>query len=253
MGPNDPLWNTRTSLRRIISNNARNVVMSPLRDDTSANSSSNPQASVSDNLAISCWMRVSIGTCSAGSGMAGRCFARSTTARKADNKTEQIDFELRLVLLAGDLRDAVVRSAPLGTSHRFPIVQQLSCRLEFLMLQQAAHERLAGILFGLILRGIRPRQQHTGLDVDERRRHQQEVAGHIEIQLLHQLQVLEVLLGYQHDGNVVNVDFVLPDEVQEQVERPLEAAHLDRVVREDRFEVGRSFHEMWSLVVGRES
>ena len=74
------------------------------------------------------------------------------------------------------------------------------------------------------------------LDVNEGRGHDEELAGHVEVHLLHQIEVLEVLLRDQRDRDVVDVQLVLLDEVQEQIERALEIDQADRVVLEDRFE-----------------
>ena len=64
------------------------------------------------------------------------------------------------------------------------------------MLEQPAHQRVARILLVAFDAGggFRPRQQHLRLDVDERRRHHQELAGDVEVQLLHQLDGVEILL-----------------------------------------------------------
>ena len=63
--------------------------------------------------------------------------------------------------------------------------------------------------------------------MDERRRHHQEFARQIEVQLLQQVQILEVLLGDERDRNVVDVDLVLPDEMHEQIQRAFEGLQLD--------------------------
>ena len=65
--------------------------------------------------------------------------------------------------------------------------------------------------------------------MDQRRGHHQELPGHVEIELLHHLDVQQVLLGNQRDGDVVDVDLVLANEVQQQVERSLEPHQLDAV------------------------
>ncbi len=122
-------------------------------------------------------------------------------------------------------------------------MQQLGRGLEPLMLEQPAHQRLARIFLRILLRRIGPRQQHPRLDVDQRRRHHQELAGDVEVQLLHQVEVLEVLLRDERDRDVVDVDLVLLDEVQQQIERALEVLEADRVVLEDGLELellGRS-------------
>jgi hypothetical protein len=106
-----------------------------------------------------------------------------------------------------------------------------------LELEQALHQLLAridGLLLALRL-GRLDRHQHLRLDVDERRRHHHELAGHVEVELLHQLQVLHVPARDRRDRDVMDVDLVAPDQVQQQVERPLEERQRDagRVVRQD--------------------
>jgi hypothetical protein len=98
------------------------------------------------------------------------------------------------------------------------------------MLEQAAHERFARILFRLVLlRGIRARQQRSRLEVNERRCHDEKLARHVEIQLLHQREIGEVLLGDQRDRYVVDVHLALANEMNQQIERPLERIELDLV------------------------
>ena len=95
-------------------------------------------------------------------------------------------------------------------------MQQLGRGLELLVLEQPADERLARILFRILLRGIGPRQQHARLDVNQRRGHHEELPRDVEVQLLHQVEVVEVLLGDERDRNVVDVHLVLLDEVEQQ-------------------------------------
>ena len=81
-----------------------------------------------------------------------------------------------------------VGARPLRAAQRLALVQQLGRRLEVLVLEQAADQRVARIfvVVGSPARGLGPRQQHPALDVDQRRRHHQELAGEVEIELLHQ-------------------------------------------------------------------
>ena len=64
------------------------------------------------------------------------------------------------------------------------------------------------------------RQQHLALDLQQRRRHHQELAGQIDVEPLHALDVLEVLLRQLRHRDVVKVDLVLLDEEQQQVQGP---------------------------------
>ena len=68
------------------------------------------------------------------------------------HQAEQIDFDLRLRRLADDVGDAAVGPAPLRAALNLAFVQQLGGRLELLVLEQPPHERLARILFRIVLR-----------------------------------------------------------------------------------------------------
>jgi hypothetical protein len=67
--------------------------------------------------------------------------------------------------------------------------------------------------------------------VDEERGHVDVVGRDLEVELLHRVEVERVLLGDQDDGDVVDVDLVLLDEMQQQVERPVERREADLVRR----------------------
>ena len=62
------------------------------------------------------------------------------------------------------------------------------------------------------------RQQHLALDVDEQRRHVNELRGHVHVQVLQVLHVAQILRRNLGDGNVINVDVLLADKVQQEIE-----------------------------------
>jgi len=88
--------------------------------------------------------------------------------------------------------------------------------LEALVLLQAAHQLGARVLLlgGLALRA---RQQHARLDLRQRGGHQHVLAGELELQLLHQLDVLHVLPGDLRKRDVEDVEVLAADQVQQQV------------------------------------
>ena len=79
-----------------------------------------------------------------------------------------------------------------------------------------------------------PRQEHPGLDLGQHGGHQQVFAGELEVQLLHQLDVLHVLPRDVRDRDIEDVEILAPDHVEEQVERTLECLeeHLERLGRD---------------------
>ncbi len=117
-------------------------------------------------------------------------------------------------------------------------MQQLGGGLELLMFEQPPDQRIARVFRVRIvgLRRVGARQQHPALDVNQRRGHHQELAGDVEVELLHQAEVREVLLGDQRDRDVVDVDLILLDQVDEQIERAFERLQLDPDVFELRLE-----------------
>src|SRR5437773_6061666 len=66
------------------------------------------------------------------------------------------------------------------------------------------------------------RKQAAALDVKKVRRHDNEFAGHVDVQFLEGLQILEVLPGDALDGDVVNVELIALDQIKQQIERALE-------------------------------
>jgi hypothetical protein len=63
--------------------------------------------------------------------------------------------------------------------------------------------------------------------MDQRRRHHQEVAGDVEVQLLHHVEIVEVLPRDQRNRDVVDIHLVLADQMDEQIERSLEGLQPD--------------------------
>ncbi len=88
------------------------------------------------------------------------------------------------------------------------------------MLQEALDEFAAGV-FGFAAQDVGgvAREQGLRLDVDEERGHVDELAGCVDVDLLEVVGVLEELAGDAGDGDVVDVDVLLADEVEQKVER----------------------------------
>jgi hypothetical protein len=80
------------------------------------------------------------------------------------------------------------------------------------VLEQAAHEGLARVFLGRFhLRRIGAREQHLRLDMNQCCGHHQELAHRVQVELLHHLNVLEILPRDECDRNVVDVHLVLLD------------------------------------------
>ena len=109
--------------------------------------------------------------------------------------------------------------------------------LVLLVLEQPADELLARVGPLLAVRRIGrlvARKQHARLDVRQRRRHQEVLAGEVQVERARRLHVLDVLPGDEGDGNVQDVQLVLLDEREQEIERPLE-------LRQREGEAGRPF------------
>ena len=68
----------------------------------------------------------------------------------------------------------------------------------------------------------RPGQQAAGLQLDERRRDQQELGGDVEVEDLQPLDLVQVGVDDLAQRDLVDIDLLSEDQVQQQVERPLE-------------------------------
>ena len=80
--------------------------------------------------------------------------------------------------------------------------------------------RVFPLLLVFQLRGLG--QQQTGFYLREPGRHQQVFRRQLQIEPLHQLHVLHVLSGDLQDRQVQDVELLTPDEVEQQIQRPLE-------------------------------
>ena len=99
--------------------------------------------------------------------------------------------------------------------------------LHALVFEEAAHELRARILRLLARRRRRLGQQQARLDLDQHRGHQQVLGGELELRASHHLDVAQVLARELRHRDVEHVDVLLADEVEQQVERPLERLEED--------------------------
>ena len=65
--------------------------------------------------------------------------------------------------------------------------------------------------------------------MDQRRRHVDEVAGDVDIQLFELVQVIEILLGDFGDGNIVDVHLLLANQIEQEIERPFVHRQIDAI------------------------
>ena len=78
--------------------------------------------------------------------------------------------------------------------------------------------------FGRILR-----DEALRLDLEQRRCNEQKVARHVEVEVLHARDLGEVLVGDLGDRDGADIDFLSAHQVQQKVERALEACSADFV------------------------
>jgi hypothetical protein len=110
-----------------------------------------------------------------------------------------------------------------------PISGSASSRgeLDLLVLDQPAHQFRARVLGLLAVLALARRQQHARLDLDEHGRHQQVLAGQLEVGLADLVDVGQVLARHVGQRNVQDVEVLLADQVQQQVQRTLEGLEED--------------------------
>jgi hypothetical protein len=88
------------------------------------------------------------------------------------------------------------------------------------VLEQPLHELLARVLLLVFV----ARQEQARLQREQPGRHPQKLAGNLEVELLHRLDVGLELVADGGDRDVVDRHLVLADQVQQQVERAREHA-----------------------------
>src|ERR1700730_10587625 len=104
--------------------------------------------------------------------------------------------------------------------------------LELLILDQLSDQIPARILFlCFFIRWLLvDRQEIAALDVNEVRRHDDELSGDLKVQHPKSFEILKILAGDAFDRNIVNIDLVLLDQVEQQVERTFENFQLHFVI-----------------------
>ena len=116
-----------------------------------------------------------------------------------------------------------------GTRQR---IQALSRQFHLFVSQQTAHQLSTRICL-FILNFFRTRQQQARFNFNQHRRHQQVFRCQIKLIRFHLGNIVQILLGNLHHRNIEDIDILLADKVQQQIQRPLEAAqhHLQRIRR----------------------
>ena len=109
-----------------------------------------------------------------------------------------------------------------------PLAQLLRHILVGLVGDQLADQlvsRIDLLAFLILLR----RQQHPRLDIEQLRRHHEEFAHPVQFRLqrLHRRQVRHILLRNQRDRDVVDIDFILIDQVEQKIHRTLIRLQFD--------------------------
>ena len=86
----------------------------------------------------------------------------------------------------------------------------------------ALHQRLAQqVQLAFRLGLFRRRQEHFGLDQHQVGRHGDELAGNFHIHPLHFIQITQVLLQDRGNGHILNFDFILAQQLKNNIQRPL--------------------------------
>jgi len=88
------------------------------------------------------------------------------------------------------------------------------------------------LLFGLALLGFGRRvgKHHPRLDIGEGGSHLEVLARHVEVEGLHEVEVVQVLRGHEGDGDIQDIELVRPDDVEQEIERPLPLGKRDGVL-----------------------
>ena len=108
------------------------------------------------------------------------------------------------------------------------LVQPFGGQLGLLVLLQTPDQLGARVLFLVIITLLRlARQQAARLDLRQHGGHQQIFPGKVDLHGVHQLDVLDVLMRDGRDVDGENVEVLTTDEIQQQIQRPLEGLEKD--------------------------
>ena len=89
------------------------------------------------------------------------------------------------------------------------------------ILDQALHQLVARVeLVGEV--DLFTRQERTRLDGEERRGQHQKLSRDLDVEVLQVLEVLQVPLDHRGDLHVLDLNLLLPHEVQQEVHRAME-------------------------------
>ena len=118
-------------------------------------------------------------------------------AEDLEQVVERDLLEIELDLVAGEQIAGAGVARPHRPAHAVGLGQRVRDLLHPLVLEQAAHQVLARVVRRSpeLLGG--PRQQHARLELDQQRRLVDVLAGDVEVELLHQRQVLVELVADQ--------------------------------------------------------
>ena len=90
-------------------------------------------------------------------------------------------------------------------------------------------------------------QKHPGFDEHELGGHGDKLAGHLQVHPLPPLQVLQILVQDQGDRNVRNLYLIFRQQVEDQIQGPLEVLHSLPAVHHALQLVDRAVHPVTSI------
>jgi hypothetical protein len=112
------------------------------------------------------------------------------------------------------------------------LVEELRGVFEFFVFEEALDELFTGI-GGLLFGGGEGigREKHLGLDIDQRSSHVDEFGGDVHIESFELVEVVEILRGDFGNLNIVDIHFLLFDEIEQEVEGAFIERNVDSVGR----------------------
>ena len=127
-----------------------------------------------------------------------------------------------------DLGDRLRLAAPENVAAELRPVDQLLGELaDRLQPAQALRQRIRHVLGAHAFGRMLLRQQQARFQVSEPRRHHQIIGGEFEPHFARRFDEGEVLVGQRQDGNLGEIDLLLPRQRQQKIERAFEALDVD--------------------------
>ena len=97
--------------------------------------------------------------------------------------------------------------------------------LEHLIFKKPSDQFISGIPFFTVFILV-SRKKHAALDIEERSCHDQKLTGDVHVVVFHLPYIFQILIRDRYDRNIIDVDFILFNEVHQKIHGTFEHLKL---------------------------